>query len=217
MHIVLDVIIKTIVYFGNIWVLWFTFHGAVFLIMSVTVLGAMTSKECLHIFLNKVESGREIFRDALLYREIYIINIFCNSVQQKFLKVLMGLAIIILSISLNLLVMLINRSSHEDTNLLIVAFFGLVVVECVFVVLIIFEGMVGVYKESKRKLRICKSLVVTYKSVRDRRWLRRYLKSCNVLKIKFGDGNFFEELTLLRCLDLALNLSIQLILLSRIN
>ncbi len=214
-HTVLNFIVKIVVFLGNIWILWFAFHGAIALVILVTILGSMTSKECLQIFLIKIKSGKEIFKDAVLYRELCIINILCNCVQQKYVEILMGMAICLLSISLNLMVMFINQSSQEQTNGLIVVLFALVVAECVFVLLVIFEGMVGVYKESKYKLRICKRMMNTYESVKCRRWIRRYWGSCNVLKIKFGEVNFFEELTPLRCLDLAFNLTVQLILLSR--
>ncbi len=216
-YITLNLLAKGVVFLSNIGIVWFIFHGAVFLVISVNIIGAMMSKECLQIFFNKVKSNKDIFRDALLYRELYIINILCNAVQLKFLGIVMGMAIGFLSIALNLLVMLNNRSSYEDMPILIVVFSLLIVVECVFVILIVFEGMVGVYKQSKRKLRICKRMVEKYESVKERKWLRRYWRSCNILKVKFGDGNFFEELTLLRCLDMSLNLTIQLLLLSRNN
>ncbi len=213
-YIALNVIVKTAIFLSNIGVLWFTFHGAAFLVITVTMIGAMTSKECLQIFLSRVKSGKEIYEAALLYREIYIINILCNFVQQKFIGIVMSLVISTLSISLNLMVMHINRSSKVDSKSFIVAFFGLIVVECVFVILVIFEGMVGVNKESKYKLRICKRMVGIYEPVKCKRWLRKYWRSCNVLKVKFGDVNFFEELTLLKCLDLSFNLTVQILLLS---
>lgn len=174
----------------------------------------MMCKECLQIFLTRLKCRSDIYTDGLLYREIQIMNVISNSVQQRFLGITMTNFTIGLAMLFNLLVGFVNRTC-EETNFIMIIGFALLAVDCILGLLVLLAGMAVVYVESKRKLDECKRVTELYKVASCRRWTKRYWRSCYILKVKFGDGNFLEKLTPLKCLDVAFNLTVQFLLLSR--
>ncbi len=109
-----------------------------------------------------------------------------------------------------------SKGTSEVASLVMMTTLGIAVIDCMFGILVILGGMVAVYTISKKTLTRAKLAVSqTTMSRYDRRWAKRFLRSCNAIKIKFGANNFFDELTPLRCLDSSLNLTVQVLLLSR--
>lgn len=213
-EIVLNIFIKASVFLWNMWTWMFGFQSSVYLVISVSIIGSMMCKECLQIFLNRLKCRRDIYTDGLLYREIQIMNVISNSVQQRFLGITMTNFTIGLAMLFNLLVGFVNRTC-EETNFIMIIGFALLAVDCILGLLVLLAGMAVVYVESKRKLDECKRVTELYKVTSCRTWAKRYWRSCYILKVKFGDGNFLEKLTPLKCLDVAFNLTVQFLLLSR--
>jgi len=79
--------------------------------------------------------------------------------------------------------------------------------------LVMLSGMVGAYLKSIKVIQGLKqSLSKTSLNSRDKKWLKRFSKSCSPIKIRIRNSNFLEALTPLNCLNFAFNLSIQILL-----
>ncbi len=125
--VVIGIIPKAVVLVGNICVWLNVLHGALFLLIIVTLIGAMMTTECLQIFLNRLKSSKDVHADALLYREIYVINILCNSVQKGFLGVSMTIGTVGLAMALNLIVEFMNHTVQDEKSIIMMICFGLIV------------------------------------------------------------------------------------------
>lgn len=73
----------------------------------------------------------------------------------------------------------------------------------------------AVHQESKLSLEKMKCELPDVTKKRQREFARRFLGSCDVIKIKFGGNNFIEELTPLKCLDHGVDIAVQILLLGR--
>ncbi len=98
-------------------------------------------------------------------------------------------------------------------NFIIIGVIVLEFVDSISFKLFVLGGMMRTYSMSKEVLANLKRL--SFESRRERVWCRKFLKSCDKLKIAFGDCNFLDELTPLRCLDVSVNLSVLILLLTR--
>lgn len=80
--------------------------------------------------------------------------------------------------------------------------------------MVLLEGMVSMCAYSKIVLERAKYLTVDFVSRREKLLIKKIWRSCDKIKVKFGDSNFLEELTPLRCLDFSVDMTVQLLLLS---
>ncbi len=135
--------------------------------------------------------------------------IYCNSC----LLVFIYCEILTVSVLLALLVGFLS-GADKDSNIVMMATFMVTVVDAIICILVILGGIVSVYIKSKVTLQATKRLGFGISCKRSRNWMRRFFRSCDVIKIKFGDNNFLEELTPFKCLDFSLNLTVQFLLLS---
>jgi len=79
--------------------------------------------------------------------------------------------------------------------------------------LVMLSGMVGAYLKSIKVIQGLKqSLSKSALNNRDRKWLKKFCKSCSPIKIRIGSNNFLEALTPLNCSNFAFNLSVQILL-----
>ncbi len=99
-----------------------------------------------------------------------------------------------------------------QANLILVG--AIVVVEGVAVLVILNGAMVSVYLQSEETLAKIQWFASNWLKGIKLRWARRFLKSCDKIKIKFGSHNFLDAKTLIRCLDASINLALQVLLLS---
>ncbi len=107
-----------------------------------------------------------------------------------------------------------SNGTFGETNSLMIASFGVMAVNGFFAILVSLGGLVSVFIKSKEIKKGSKMLEISYNCRKERKWARRYWKSCNVIKIKFGESNFLEELTPLKSLHFSLDLTVQFLLLS---
>ncbi len=206
--------VKATVFIVDLWVWWFGVHGTAFSFIAVHIIGTMLTRENILLFRERLQRSNNIYRDAIIYRQIQLFSILCNCVQRKCLGVLIGSLTLVVSMNFSLLVGFAN-SNDESMNVIMLAIFLIMTIEGTVALLVILAGMVAVYKESKMTLVGMKKLEYKIYARGCRIWLRKYRASCGKIKIMFGCCNFLEELTPLRCLDLALNLTLQFLLLSR--
>ncbi len=208
-------IVKAGVFLANIWVWYFGINGHIFLVSTVHILGPMLMRDAIELFWKKFESGTNIQSNSEIYRKLQMFIVLLNSIQQNCFAVLLVSLLFIMSVCLGLLVKFSNEMSEEVSPIMMLTL-GITVIDSMFGILVILGGMVEVFRTSKKKLVVTKVVIAqTNMSRFDRRWAKRFWRSCTIIKIKFGENNFFDELTPLRCLDFSLNLTVQVLLLSR--
>lgn len=203
-------IVKLGVFSLNIWVWWFSVNGTAFILITVNIIATVMTHDCIRLFWEKLKTSESIYEDALLYRQIQIFNVLNNFVQQGCLGVFIICTTLMISNCFSLLISTLN-----EINIFMTVTFLLVAVNSTIAILLFLGGMVSVHLESKKKLLNIRRLELTYYSRAVRRWARRFWRSCEIIKFKFGSNNFIEKQTPLKCLDFAINLTVQFLLLSR--
>lgn len=204
---------KTAIFLGNIWIWFNMLGGAMSLTILIQIVGAMMSQECVRIFYKQLKSSKNIYKATLVYRQLYILNEISNIILQYCMAIFICTLITEFSIVLSTLITLSN-GNYEESNWLIIASIVIMCYGGLLCMLALLGGLVSVFKESREVLSSSKLLETRYECRKDRKWARRYWKSCSVFKMKFGDNNFLEDLTPLKCLDFSFDLTIQFWLLS---
>lgn len=147
-----------------------------------------------------------------VYREIQVIANLCNEIQQKKqLPLVITGAIALLSVSTAFLVQT-TLTRHNILPLLVML---LAIANTVLFLLFCISNLAVVYTESRKAVENLKLHLAKVAQAKERRWLKRFFKSCGIIKMKFGGNNFVEELTPLNCISHAINLSVQILLLGR--
>lgn len=91
---------------------------------------------------------------------------------------------------------------------------GLSMVDGFSTFMILFGGMVSMCAKSKTLLRQAKGVTGELSSKKEKMLNKKLWRSCDKIKVKFGDNNFLEELTPLRCLNASAEMTVQCMLLS---
>ncbi len=208
------IFIKIVLFLGNIWVYSFGLIGILFIFISNLVIGSSMTLENIKMFWKRLQNSTDIYRDSLVYRQFQIFNSLSNYLQTTCLGVVVYTTIFALSINLSLVIGF-NNFPRENISSIMIGLFLIVAIENGVVILVIQGGLVSVYIASKRTILGAKHLELSIASNKNRKWARKFWRSCEILKAKFGNGNFLEELTPLRCLDFAFGLTVQFLLLSR--
>lgn len=157
-----------------------------------------------------MRNREDFLKISKLYRELQLLNTFSNCVQQNIIGSLILGAIVATSTGLGLLVKL----NENMANVMVYGAMGMAFVDGITMLMILLGGMVSVCASSKIVLKQAKFLELSMVPKKNKMWVKRVWRSCDKLKIKFGDNNFLEELTPLRCLDFSVGLTVQLLLLS---
>ncbi len=205
-------IVKITIFLGNMWMWYFAACGTMFMINVIHIIGPMMITNSIELLWRRIRIYRGLHNDAQIYRQIQIFNILCNSLQHDCLGVFMIGVMIFLSMSLGLLVKL---GSSLDSGVVIVALLGIVIIDSGFTLLVILGGMVAVHTASEEILAEAKRLGTANLPRNIKMWTKKFWRSCDKVKIRFGDNNFLDKLTPLRCLDTSLNWTIQVLLLLR--
>ncbi|CAL8132214.1 unnamed protein product [Orchesella dallaii] len=146
-----------------------------------------------------------------IYRKIQVLAILNNAILKTAVLIFLVFPVFLLAISIAVLVKL----DWNSDNVFVIVLFISMICDTIPELLICVGGAVGTYTESKTfltKLGVSNSDTNLYKGA-EFRWLQRFRKSCPPIKIQFGPDNFLEELTPLNCLNSAVNLTMQLLLL----
>lgn len=151
---------------------------------------------------------------AKLYRELQLLSMLCNSVQQNLIGSLIVAAIIAISIDVGFLVQL-NQIMGNQSHFLVTALLVLSFADCFAIQMVLLGGMVSVCAESKKVLREAKNMKGISVSGQQKLLVTKMWRSCDKIKMKFSDNNFLEELTPLRCFDFSVDMTVNFLLLSR--
>lgn len=110
--------------------------------------------------------------------------------------------------------LLVKLNEKMDVNAMIYVAMIMAFADGVTMLMILLGGMVSVCASSKRVLQEAKSMKKNCASRKNQLLVKKLWLSCDKIKIKFGDSNFLEELTPLRCLDFSAGMTVQILLLS---
>lgn len=197
----------------NFYMLFFSSQMILFILNVIHVLSMMSFRENIQFFWNRFKSSSDLYSDALLYRELQIFDSLVNTVQQNCLAVIVVGDICICSIACVFTVMVFN--GEITSTFIIIGLLMAAQVDGISVLLLVLGQMVLLHTQSKQVLADIGKLSSSYRNRIDRIWIRRFLKSCKTIRIRFGKANFLEEQTPLRCIDASMNLTVQIMLLTR--
>ncbi|CAL8146081.1 unnamed protein product [Orchesella dallaii] len=163
----------------------------------------------------KVGNPFPIARDTLVYREIQVLSILNNAINQGVVLFVTTGAIFLLAQSLTAIIKLEWRLE----NVLVVSLFGMIFMDGVMFLLVCVGGMVAPNVISKQVLealtrRCAQNGIGRLGGRYCYKWLQLYIKSCWTIKVKIGKDNFLEELTPLICVNLAITLAVNMLLLT---
>lgn len=204
-------ITKFFVFVLNIWLWYFGVSGTAFILTVVHIISTLILRECTQLALRYIKTCTNVCNGAKVFSKLQIFSSLTNCLQQSCLLVFFCMTIFTLSLSINLLVRFVSSESVEkDYSVVVVCI--ILIFDAGGSILFILWGMVSVFSNSKNCLHLIKELELKCKLKSDRLWLRSFYKSCDKIKIKFGDSNFIEELTPFKCLDFAINVTAQILL-----
>lgn len=135
-----------------------------------------------------------------------------NEIQQKSMItsiVFSGIPVFATSVAM-LVVMPATKENLLSFILLIIA---ALVIFIVFIVLL--GGMAQLYKHSKQSLQTMKVVACRIQKQNaggQENWRKKFLATCQPIKVMFGEINFVDSLTPLVCLDFSINLALQIVL-----
>ncbi len=159
-------------------------------------------------------SGGNALEILKLYREVQILNNVCNIVQQQMLGSIILASTMALSGGLGVLLQIFEKM-NSDTNIMIAVAMVISFADGFVTHAVLLGGMVSVCGNSKKLLQQAKCVRGTNGTRKDIKLTERLWQCSDKIRIKFSDSNFLEELTPLRCLDYAVAMTIQFLLLSR--
>lgn len=195
---------------------WIAYVIAVFL-----CLGIINLVDCLKLFWVSWRDDMDVGRleSSTCYRELQLLGNLSNTIQQRIVTPsILVISIVVHALCLAASVLLI-KDDHLSENWIALAYFVLMTVDILLLIVVLYGGMSCVYRESKYILKYvkqCQRLAVAAGVPRRKMmWQRIFFRSCAPLKIKFGANNFVDELTLLNSFNFSLGLVVQLLLLKR--
>jgi len=206
----------------NHWIWQFGLNTALFAIVAM-ILGVLNL--CIHLQkLGKLgrtsscpgQSRESPMRTVRRYRQLQILARLHNNIQQKIITTAVIIsAPLLLAFSTHTVV----KSPWNVENAGIIIVFGFIGVNCIVIITTVFGGFADVCSKSKTYLRQLKRNSMKMSWVGGNwgkwttKWYGRFWKSCSFIRIRFGAANFVEPNTPLRCLDCAVNLTVNLLLL----
>lgn len=203
--------LKIVIFIGNIGIWDIGIHAASFVVITGHIISPVIVRECIRKIQKRLQLSHNICKESAVYRQLQVFNSISNAVQQSCL----GLSIVVMILCTSMAFgLLIASSVTGATQQVLVAAFLILTVDGTIGILVALGGLVRVHSESKNLITVVKRLDYTYMSQVDRRWVKRFWQSCDRLRIKFGDSNFLEDLTPLRCYDCVLDYTVQILLLS---
>lgn len=217
-----SVLFKLGVFLGNHFIWSFGFQATIFVIIMIMVLGTLILLDCLKIFwiqFSKAKSTVSRNEAMKLYREVQILGNLCNDIQQKIMVTsLVLIGIVIHAFTFSSFVRLIGHTELDlSIRLMSLMMFGMLAADTLVVIVVVFGGMSMLHKKSCFIIQDVRQLLhdsqISNLTSTERKCYLKWIKSCSIVKIKFGTVNFIEELTPLNLLSCSHGLSIQLLLL----
>lgn len=148
----------------------------------------------------------------LVYRHIQLVANLLNEVQQKIIvPTSIGISITISGVSLALL----TSIPATTENLLLLLFMRLVWINTSLFLIFGLRVSADVQNNSVETMHRIGANLRYVTGDLEKKWVRRFAKSCGIIKIKFGGNNFVDSLTPLRCISHSLQITVQILLLDK--
>lgn len=224
-NFIFGVAIKIGILVGNQFAWSFGIFMTGMVVGGLQILLVMMLIDCLRIFWSslRLSKNAETLQKAwLLYRQLQLLGSLNNEIQQGIVLTIMLVdGVFLHALSLSSVVRLFKQFS-EGHPLPMIPFsvFLMVTIDTLLLVIVTFGGMSAVYRESKHIIKrkakwhihSCFDTPSAYSRM-DLKWQEKFHKSCPLVKVKFGGNNFIEELTPLNCINMAVGMTVQLLLL----
>jgi len=204
---------KIVVVSANYVMMAVAYYSAIFYIGGLTTQLALRFGDYLNAifylgFKKSMTFATKVTAQLFMYRHIQCLANLNNIIGQKFL---LGVVVTdTVAIAFCFLGLLRLKLLHE--NIAVVFVIGALLLNSIICLLVLSGGLVHVYIESK--LVLCKLKRVHIYGF-DGKWKARFLKSCPFIKTKIGANNFLEEQTPLNLIDVALQLTVEILLSSK--
>lgn len=198
----------------NQWMWTYALHTTAFCSCVFLTLAVSTIRSFIERYQHICAFNRSAnnFDKLAIYRYIQLLVDLNNEILQKsVMPVLITGTTLVMGFSLATVV----HTPWTLENILVLLLTFAEYMDCFLFQIFCLGGMAGVYKASKVAFLNLKCQCGNISAVRNRMWMRRFLKSCTVAKVKFGGNNFVEELTPLNTVGWAINISVQVLLFHR--
>lgn len=199
--------VKIMVLLFNHYIWQFGYSCTIFIISGLQIMCAMTLQSYLRMFWTVYKSNcYSVYKTGLMYRHLQVLARIMNIVQQGVhMTVLIVAAVIIQAVSSTILVR-IPVTLRNVPNILV---FSIILVDATLACVVCLGGLAAVHSESEKVYQKMKAKEVNGHSI----WQHRFLKSCQLIKIRFGSFNYVDRETPLNCINMANALTVQLLLL----
>lgn len=151
------------------------------------------------------------------YRTLQVLGTIMNGVQQKvwITYTIVG-TIMCQCLSFSLVIKTIQTKSYNH-NLILLGVFSVVGLNDVLLLSFLVGGMAQVMEESHKLIRQWKKPPSTLgiKICREKLWESRFVKGCDIIKVRFGALNFIDKVTPLNCLDFANEITVHILLIAQ--
>ncbi|CAL8146388.1 unnamed protein product [Orchesella dallaii] len=210
--LVWNIIIKFLIFLINQhhWIVGFS--TAPLIISGGMILSSLALDAYLDVFSLQAGKEKHINNYRKMYRFIQVLSLLMDEILKDVLLTLIGDAIVLSSFSLVAIV----RLERNMANLMWLGVVGLMLINSICVFTILLGGMVGLHDKSEQGLHDVRNFArhQRYLGQKDRKWLTKFCRSCAPIKVKLGYCNFLEKKTPLMCISLAIDLTVQLLLLA---
>lgn len=213
----LNFVVKALIFGINHWSWAASLFCVAFCTSGFLVLGVLSFVDFLHAFeeMAKDETEEGIYQIRICYRKIQILECLCNDVQQSDLMVVTIMGGTLVLISAIDAALMVPWTLENAPGLL---YFVLVAVNLSLYLLVGVGTMSEIFQEFEDLLNRLKRRRIMIGQHRKRlcfQWRERFYLSCTPVKFKFGEFNFVDRLTPLKCISFAINQSVSILLLSK--
>lgn len=159
---------------------------------------------------SSLKSGNNefIYNRAKIFRHIQLLISMLNAFQKSSLVlIIVGAPILVWVFALTSLV------KSSGTDFIYLATLVMLLVDVVLIDLVVLGQMAAVHRKSYELLESIRSTYNLNLSARERKWEKRFYRSCTPLKIMINSVNFVDDFTPLNCLDMSMNTSASVLML----
>ncbi|CAL8093445.1 unnamed protein product [Orchesella dallaii] len=193
----------------NFWIWSFGMHATLVVGSGIVMIASMHFRYRLKEYRRKIKSvkfdgSKQAVNSTLIYRQIQLLARQYNEIHQRSITSAIIISVVFTqSICLYALVDL-----HDDMMWVIMVFFGMMAVDCFFAIAMLCGTLADTYDISVKILKDMKRR----HNHRGFKWLSRFHRSCQAIKIRFGMTNFMEKLTPLNFENFSLCQTVNLLL-----
>lgn len=152
------------------------------------------------------------FDNLLVYRHVQLLANVSNNIQQH---AIISAPLVECTIAAGVTLAFLVQTAGTPDNMPALVIMIMACVDSTLFLFLCLGTLAIVYKESRFTLQRIKVNLTNIGCRMERRWTRKFLRSCSIIKMKFGENNFVDELTPLNCLSHALQICMQVLLVRR--